>query len=87
MKHRGFEPPGDSHITEVWLHLRKHCAGVPPQSLCSHVGCVAAAEQTERKASCRDVRTHSTDDDAVSQTQRLPQDSKLLCNLIGELPA
>lgn len=31
--------------------------------------------------------THSTDDDAVSQTQRLPQNSKLLCNLIGQLPA
>lgn len=30
--------------------------------------------------------THSTDNDAVSQTQRLPQDSKLLCYLICELP-
>lgn len=33
------------------------------------------------------VVTHSSDDDAVSQTQRFAQDSELLCNLIGQLPA
>lgn len=33
------------------------------------------------------VVTHATDNDAVLQTQRLPQDSKLLSDLIGQLPA
>lgn len=32
------------------------------------------------------VVTHSTDNDAFFQTQRFPQDSELLCNLIGQLP-
>lgn len=35
----------------------------------------------------KDVLTHSTNNDAVPQTQGLPQDSKLLSNLIGQLPA
>lgn len=30
--------------------------------------------------------THSANDDAVSQTQRLPQHPELFCNLIGQLP-
>lgn len=38
-------------------------------------------------AACTDVVTHSTDDDAVSQTQRLSQDPKLFRDLIGQLPA
>lgn len=33
------------------------------------------------------ARTHSTYDDAVAQTQRLPQDSKLLCDLVCQFPA
>lgn len=31
-------------------------------------------------------RTHATNDDAVLQAQRLPQDPELLCDLVGQLP-
>lgn len=33
-----------------------------------------------------DILTHSTNNNAVLETQRLPQNSELLCDLIGQLP-
>lgn len=47
---------------------------------------VVSAEWTEIKCAWSDAVTHSTDDDALSETQRFSKDSELLCDLIGQLP-
>lgn len=76
----------------LWLHQTIHIQSIQsdlslePERLWFYSLCLLLNEHEAKLPAVMYVITHSTDNDAVFQTQRLPQDSKLLCDLIGQLP-
>lgn len=76
----------------MWLHQTIHIQSIQSdlslerERLWFYSLCLLLNEHEAKLPAVMYVITHSTDNDAVFQTQRLPQDSKLLCDLIGQLP-
>lgn len=63
------------------------CSQRSPELLGMWILLLLLNEQKRNLPAVMYIVTHSTNDDAVPQTKRLPQDSELLSDLIGQLPA